>query len=50
MRPAGLFVLRATDAPIVAFAGGSGITPVISLVKSALVATERPIMLVYAQP
>ena len=36
MRPAGLFVLRATDAPIVAFAGGSGITPVISLVKSAL--------------
>jgi ferredoxin-NADP reductase len=48
MRPAGLFVLRATDAPIVAFAGGSGITPVISLVKSALATTERPIALVYA--
>ena len=48
MRPAGLFVLRATDAPIVAFAGGSGITPVISLVKSALATTERPIVLVYA--
>jgi 3-ketosteroid 9alpha-monooxygenase subunit B len=48
MRPAGLFVLRATDVPIVAFAGGSGITPVISLVKSAMATTERPIMLVYA--
>src|SRR5262247_3775344 len=30
MRPTGLFVLRETDAPIFAFAGGSGITPVIS--------------------
>jgi 3-ketosteroid 9alpha-monooxygenase subunit B len=48
MRPAGLFVLRATDVPIVAFAGGSGITPVISIVKTALATTERPIMLVYA--
>jgi 3-ketosteroid 9alpha-monooxygenase subunit B len=48
MRPAGLFVLRATDVPIVAFAGGSGITPVISLVKSALATTDRPIVLVYA--
>jgi 3-ketosteroid 9alpha-monooxygenase subunit B len=48
MRPAGLFVLRETDVPIVAFAGGSGITPVISIVKSALSTTERPIALVYA--
>lgn len=48
MRPAGLFVLRTTDVPIVAFAGGSGITPVISIVKSALATTERPIALVYA--
>lgn len=48
MRPAGLFVLRDTDAPIVAFAGGSGITPVISIVKSALATTARPILLVYA--
>src|SRR6516165_4590272 len=30
MPPAGLFVLRAADAPIVAFAGGSGITPILS--------------------
>jgi ferredoxin-NADP reductase len=48
MRPAGQFVLRPTDAPIVAFAGGSGITPVLSIIKSALAATARPISLVYA--
>src|SRR5262245_45826499 len=28
MRPTGLFVLHERDSPIVAFAGGSGITPV----------------------
>jgi ferredoxin-NADP reductase len=48
MRPAGLFVLHDTDAPVVAFAGGSGITPVISIVKTALATTDRPIVLVYA--
>jgi 3-ketosteroid 9alpha-monooxygenase subunit B len=48
MRPTGLFVLRESDVPIVAFAGGSGITPVMSLVKSALATTTRPITLVYA--
>ena len=48
MRPSGLFVLRETDVPIVAFAGGSGITPVISIIKSALVTTTRPITLIYA--
>jgi 3-ketosteroid 9alpha-monooxygenase subunit B len=48
LRPAGLFVLRDRDAPIVAFAGGSGITPVISIIKSALVKTAREIALVYA--
>jgi ferredoxin-NADP reductase len=48
MRPAGLFVLRDADAPIVAFAGGSGITPVFSIVKTALRTTMRPILLVYA--
>ena len=48
MRPTGLFVLRATDVPIVAFAGGSGITPVISIIKTALATTTRPITLVYA--
>ena len=48
MSPAGLFVLHPSDAPIVAFAGGSGITPVISIIKSALATTSRPIRLVYA--
>lgn len=48
MRPAGRFVLRAADVPIVAFAGGSGITPIVSIVKSALATTTREIALVYA--
>jgi ferredoxin-NADP reductase len=48
MRPAGLFVLRETRVPIVAFAGGSGITPAISVIKSALATTTRAITLVYA--
>jgi ferredoxin-NADP reductase len=48
MPPAGRFVLRACADPIVAFAGGSGITPILSIVKSALVATARDVSLVYA--
>jgi ferredoxin-NADP reductase len=48
MRPAGLFVLRAAEVPIVAFAGGSGITPVLSILKTALATTTREIALVYA--
>jgi 3-ketosteroid 9alpha-monooxygenase subunit B len=48
MRPTGLFVQHDHDVPLVAFAGGSGITPVISIIKSALAKTDRPILLVYA--
>jgi 3-ketosteroid 9alpha-monooxygenase subunit B len=48
MSPAGRFVLRAAEAPIVAFAGGSGITPVLSIVKTALATTGREVALVYA--
>jgi len=48
MRPTGLFVLQDNATPIVAFAGGSGITPVISVIKSALATTAREILLVYA--
>ena len=48
LRPSGLFVLHEHDTPIVAFAGGSGITPVISIIKSALGTTDRRILLVYA--
>jgi 3-ketosteroid 9alpha-monooxygenase subunit B len=48
MPPAGLFVLRDVATPIVAFAGGSGITPVLSIIKTALATTTREIALVYA--
>lgn len=46
--PAGRFVLRESARPIFLFAGGSGITPVIAIVKSALAKTERRLKLVYA--
>jgi ferredoxin-NADP reductase len=46
--PAGFFQLTATDAPLIAYAAGSGITPVISLIKTALAITERPVRLLYA--
>ena len=48
LRPTGLFVLHEHDTPIVAFAGGSGITPVISIIKTALATTSRRIRLIYA--
>lgn len=48
MAPAGRFVLRSADTPVVAFAGGSGITPVVSIIKTALATTSREILLVYA--
>jgi 3-ketosteroid 9alpha-monooxygenase subunit B len=48
--PEGLFVLRRDELerPLVMFGGGSGITPIVSLIKSALTNTRRPIKLVYA--
>jgi 3-ketosteroid 9alpha-monooxygenase subunit B len=46
--PAGVFTLRDQATPIVAFAGGSGITPVISVIKSALATTDRRVRLLYA--
>jgi len=46
--PAGRFCLRERNIPIVAFSGGSGITPVISIIKTALATTSRPIKLLYA--
>jgi 3-ketosteroid 9alpha-monooxygenase subunit B len=46
--PSGVFTLRPRTAPIVAFAGGSGITPVFSLIKSALATTQRSVRLLYA--
>lgn len=50
MSPAGLFHLTNKTPPgdIVLFGGGSGITPVFSILKSALETTDRKIKLVYA--
>ncbi|MFN2540366.1 MAG: FAD-binding oxidoreductase [Mycobacteriales bacterium] len=47
-RPAGIFCLRDNDRPVVAFCGGSGITPVLGLAKSALSTTARQVTLLYA--
>jgi 3-ketosteroid 9alpha-monooxygenase subunit B len=47
--PAGTFVLApAATRDILLFAGGSGITPCISIIKSALATTARRLALVYA--
>lgn len=47
-RPAGVFCLAEGESPIIAFCGGSGVTPVISLAKSALARTGRSVHIVYA--
>ncbi|MGO9101832.1 MAG: 2Fe-2S iron-sulfur cluster-binding protein, partial [Mycobacterium sp.] len=46
--PQGRFVLKDTDRELVAFAGGSGITPVFSLLRSALMSSTRDTRLFYA--
>jgi ferredoxin-NADP reductase len=46
--PAGVFCLSKDDGDVVAFAAGSGITPVFSIVKSALATTSRRVSLFYA--
>jgi 3-ketosteroid 9alpha-monooxygenase subunit B len=46
--PAGRFVLGEGEAPLLLFGGGSGITPMMSLIKSALKAGKRRIRLFYA--
>jgi 3-ketosteroid 9alpha-monooxygenase subunit B len=48
MAPLGRFVLHDSPLPLLLFAGGSGITPVIGLIKSALATTTRRIRLLYA--
>jgi len=48
MRPAGVFCLQDRTTPVVLFGAGSGITPVISLLKSVLVTTQRRVVLIYA--
>lgn len=46
--PAGMFTPRSLDASLLLFAAGSGITPVMSIVKSALAQGRGRIVLVYA--
>jgi 3-ketosteroid 9alpha-monooxygenase subunit B len=46
--PAGLFVLGDTQRDLLLFSGGSGITPCISIIKTALATTDRKVALVYA--
>ena len=46
--PTGFFQLTDSGGDLVAFAAGSGITPVLSLCKSALATTERIVRLHYA--
>ena len=46
--PAGRFVLGEGEAPLLLFGGGSGITPMMSLIKSALKAGHRRMRLFYA--
>jgi len=46
--PSGSFCVRSGRRPIIAFCGGSGITPVMSIAKSVLAVSERPVSLLYA--
>jgi ferredoxin-NADP reductase len=46
--PAGVFTLRDNKAPLVAFAGGSGVTPIMSLIKSALASGDRRVQVLCA--
>lgn len=46
--PEGRFVLRDTGREVIAFAGGSGITPVFSLLRSALATGRQRVRLFYA--
>lgn len=47
-RAAGTFCLQPTEAPLLAFAGGSGVTPILSLTKSALATTDRRVRVLCA--
>jgi 3-ketosteroid 9alpha-monooxygenase subunit B len=48
MAPAGVFTPRSLDGDLLLFAGGSGITPVLSILKSALVNGRGMLTLIYA--
>lgn len=46
--PAGAFVPRQLDADLLLFGGGSGVTPVLSILRSALLAGSGKVLLIYA--
>jgi 3-ketosteroid 9alpha-monooxygenase subunit B len=48
LAPTGMFVPKSLDDDLLLFAGGSGITPVLSILKSALTAGTGQVVLVYA--
>jgi 3-ketosteroid 9alpha-monooxygenase subunit B len=47
-RAAGTFCLTPTSVPLLGFSGGSGVTPILSLAKSALATTDRKVRLLCA--
>jgi ferredoxin-NADP reductase len=47
-KPAGVFCPKEGGRPIIGFAGGSGVTPVMSIAKSVLASAERPMRMLYA--
>jgi 3-ketosteroid 9alpha-monooxygenase subunit B len=46
--PAGVFVPRSLDGDLLLFGGGSGVTPVLSILRSALLAGTGRVLLIYA--
>jgi 3-ketosteroid 9alpha-monooxygenase subunit B len=47
-RPSGTFLLRDAERPVIGFCGGSGVTPLISIARSALAASRRDVSMLYA--
>ncbi len=47
-RPAGVFCIKDRDTPITAFCGGSGVTPVMSIIRQVLVENRRSVRVLYA--
>jgi ferredoxin-NADP reductase len=47
-KPAGVFCTHEGPRPIVGLCGGSGVTPVMSITKSVLAGSDRPVRLLYA--
>jgi ferredoxin-NADP reductase len=47
-KPAGVFCTKADDGPVLAYCGGSGVTPVMSITRDVLASTERPVRILYA--